>query len=48
MHSGRADNIDRLQMPVYHRAWEIPSSNDIARRFAAVFKRLQRVESIAA
>jgi hypothetical protein len=48
LHSGRADNIDRLEMPVYHRAWDIPSSNDVARRFAAVFRRLQTVEAVAA
>lgn len=48
IHAGRADNIDRLQMPVYRRAWEVPGSNDIARRFADVFRRLQRVEQVAA
>ncbi|SFF51761.1 Protein N-acetyltransferase, RimJ/RimL family [Fontimonas thermophila] len=45
-HAGRADNIDRLVMPVYHRAWDVPDGNDIARRFAAVFRRLQRVEAL--
>lgn len=48
LHSGRADNVDRLEMPVYHRAWDIPSGNDIARRFAEVFRRLQKVEQVAA
>lgn len=45
-HAGRADNIDRLLLPVYHRAWDIPGGNDIARRFAEVFRRLQDVESL--
>lgn len=48
IHSGRADNIDRLEMPVYHRAWDVPGSNDIARRFAEVFRRLQAAEQVAA
>jgi RimJ/RimL family protein N-acetyltransferase len=48
LHSGRADNIDRLEMPVYHRAWEVPGGNDVARRFAEVFRRLQKVEQIGA
>jgi hypothetical protein len=48
LHSGRADNIDRLEMPVYHRAWDVPSGNDIARRFAEVFRRLRSVEVAAA
>lgn len=48
VHAGRADNIDRLKMPVYGRAWDVPGSNDIARRFAEVFKRLQDVEAAAA
>lgn len=46
-HAGRADNIDRLQMPVYARAWDVPAGNDIGRRFADVFKRLQKVEALA-
>jgi RimJ/RimL family protein N-acetyltransferase len=45
-HAGRADNIDRLMLPVYHRAWDVPGGNDIARRFAEVFKRLQDVEEL--
>ncbi len=48
MHAGRADNVDRLRLPVYHRAWDVPDGNPIGRRFAAVFKRLQRVEAVAA
>lgn len=44
-HAGRADNIDRLRMPVYRRAWDVPDGNDIGRRFAEVFKRLQKVEA---
>lgn len=47
-HAGRADNIDRLMLPVYHRAWDVPDGNDIGRRFAEVFSRLQRVEAVAA
>jgi len=47
-HAGRADNIDRLQMPVYSRAWDVPAGNEIGRRFAEVFKRLQKVERLAA
>lgn len=46
-HEGRADNIDRLSLPVYRRAWDVPGSNDIARRFAEVFKRLHRVSAVA-
>lgn len=45
-HAGRADNIDRIELPVYHRAWDVPGGNDIARRFAEVFRRLQRVEAL--
>lgn len=47
-HAGRADNIDRLKMPVYHRAWDVPAGNEIAKRFAEVFRRLQSVEELAA
>jgi RimJ/RimL family protein N-acetyltransferase len=47
-HAGRADNIDRLRMPVYHRAWDVPASNEIAKRFAEVFRSLQSVEELAA
>ncbi len=47
-HAGRADNIDRLKLPVYHRAWDVPDGNHISRRFADVFRRLQRVETVAA
>ena len=44
-HAGRADNIDRLMLPVYHRAWDVPAGNEIGKRFAEVFRRLQRVET---
>lgn len=44
--SGRADNIDRIELPVYHRAWDVPGNNEIARRFADVFRRLQSVEGL--
>jgi hypothetical protein len=47
-HAGRADNIDRLQMPVYRRASEVPKGNAIARRFAEVFKKLHSVEAVDA
>jgi hypothetical protein len=47
-HAGRADNIDRLQMPVYRRASEVPEGNAISRRFAEVFKKLHSVESVDA
>src|SRR3546814_1543188 len=40
-HAGRADNIDRLELPVYRRARDVPDGNDIGRRFADVFVRLQ-------
>ncbi|HSW12792.1 MAG TPA: GNAT family N-acetyltransferase [Solimonas sp.] len=43
-HAGRADNIDRLKMAVYSRAWDVPDGNEIGRRFAEVFKRLRTVE----
>jgi RimJ/RimL family protein N-acetyltransferase len=42
--TGRADNIDRIELPVYHRAWDVPAHNEIGRRFAEVFKRLQDVD----
>lgn len=45
-HTGRADNIDRLCMPVYCRAWDVPRGNDIGKRFAEVFRRLQRVRAL--
>lgn len=45
-HAGRANNIDRIELPVYHRAWDIPGGNDISKRFAEVFKRLQSVEEL--
>lgn len=45
-HAGRADNIDRIELPVYHRAWDIPGNSDISRRFTEVFKRLQGVEKL--
>lgn len=48
VHAGRADNIDRLQMPVYRRASQIPRGNAIARRFAEVFKKLHSVEAVDA
>ncbi|WP_028009219.1 GNAT family N-acetyltransferase [Solimonas flava] len=47
-HAGRADNIDRLELPVYHRARDVPDHNDIGRRFAEVFVRLQHSEALAA
>jgi hypothetical protein len=46
-HAGRADNIDRLLMPVYKRPSEMPKGNAIARRFAEVFKKLHSVEEVA-
>ncbi len=46
-HAGRADNIDRLQMPVYRRPSEVPKGNAIARRFADVFRKLHSVEAVA-
>lgn len=47
-HAGRADNIDRLALPVYRRAADVPDGNEIARRFAQVFIKLQRVPAVAA
>lgn len=44
--TGRADNIDRIELPVYHRAWDVPGGNEISRRFAEVFRRLQNVEEL--
>jgi hypothetical protein len=46
-HAGRANNIDRLAMPVYRRPSEVPKGNAIARRFAEVFKKLHSVEAVA-
>lgn len=39
-HAGRADNIDRLRMPVYSRAWDVPDGNQIGKRFAEVFRKM--------
>jgi hypothetical protein len=47
-HSGRADNIDRLTMPVYRRASDVPKGNAIARRFAEVFMKLHSAEAVEA
>lgn len=48
MHAGRADNIDRLSLPVYHRAWDVPVRDDTGKRFADLFRRLQQVEAVEA
>lgn len=47
-HAGRADNIDRLEMPVYRRARDVPAQNEIGRRFGEVFIRLQQAQVMAA
>lgn len=47
-HAGRADNIDRLELPVYRRAYDVPDGNDIGRRFAEVFVRLHGSEAMVA
>ncbi len=47
-HAGRADNIDRLQMPVYRRPSDVPKGNAISRRFAETFKKLHSVEAVDA
>lgn len=47
LHAGRADNIDRLSLPVYRRAWDVPVRNAHGLRFAAVFRRLQQVAPYA-
>lgn len=47
-HAGRADNIDRLEMPVYRRARDVPAHNEIGRRFGDVFIRLQQAELMVA
>lgn len=47
-HAGRADNIDRLELPVYRRAADVPDGNEIGRRFAQVFTKLQRAQAVAA
>ncbi|AXQ31830.1 N-acetyltransferase [Solimonas sp. K1W22B-7] len=46
-HAGRADNIDRLRMPVYSRAWDVPDGNEIGKRFAEVFRKLRSVQAAA-
>lgn len=43
-HEGRADNVDRLSLPVYHRAWDVPAQNPLGMRFADVFRRLHKAE----
>lgn len=47
-HEGRADNVDRLALPVYRRARDVVASNPIARQFAQVFIRLQEVKAVDA
>lgn len=47
-HEGRADNIDRLSLPVYRRAWDVPGSNEISRRFAQTFRKLAKAEAVEA
>lgn len=41
---GRATNIDRLSMPVYHRAWDVPCDTREGRRLAALMQRLRDAE----
>lgn len=45
-HEGRADNIDRLSLPVYKRAWDVPGGNEIAKRFAETFRKLTQAEAV--
>jgi len=46
-HAGRADNIDRLKLPVYSRAWDVPDGNEIGKRFAETFRKLRSVEPVS-
>jgi RimJ/RimL family protein N-acetyltransferase len=39
---GRASNIDRLSMPVYHRAWDVPTDEACGRRLAERFIEISR------
>lgn len=39
---GRAENIDRLSLPVYHRPRDVPDHNDRARRFGEILVKLGR------
>ncbi len=43
-HEGRADNVDRLSLPVYHRAWDVPAQNPLGMRVADVVRRLHTAE----
>jgi RimJ/RimL family protein N-acetyltransferase len=46
--TGRASNIERYLLPVYHRARDVPARDANGRRFADVFRLLQKVPAIDA
>jgi RimJ/RimL family protein N-acetyltransferase len=39
---GRAENIERWSLPVYHRARDVPDATSVARRFAEILLKLGR------
>lgn len=43
---GRAENIDRLSLPIYHRAVDVPDHTSIGRRFAEIVIKLGRAPGI--
>jgi RimJ/RimL family protein N-acetyltransferase len=45
---GRAENIDRLSLPVYHRAADVPRHSRNGRRFAEILIKLGRAPAAAA
>lgn len=45
---GRAENIDRLSLPVYRRAWDVPTRERNGERFAELLVKLAKVEAVAA
>ncbi len=43
---GRAANIDRLSLPVYHRPRDVPDHNSQARRFGEILLKLGRAPAV--
>lgn len=44
---GRASNIDRLSMPVYHRAWGVPARTRNGQRLRQLMQQLHHVQAPA-
>lgn len=45
---GRAANIDRLSMPVYHRPWDVPKNTSSGQRFADILRRIAHAQAVTA